>query len=197
MNSSLSISEAKARANDVLDEARAIQYTTPSLDGPFDGEDLEDTKLVSQLVSQLMTLARQRTLGLQDVTDTLQVIRSAERDALMKAVKRISRCHAPSSSLKLYSVTNKAGNDIKILAESADCARFFAYNSGHVREEANAKVFLYNEKHIAELKISGSATGRAIREGVPGVLKSVGSGIVIEQAGKVYVPLTVIDVTKN
>ncbi len=188
MNSSLSISEAKARANDVLDEARAIQYTTPSLDGPFDGEDLEDTKLVSQL----MTLARQRTLRLQDVTDALQVIRSAERDALMKAVKRISQCHAPSSSLKLYSVTNKAGNDIKILAASADCARFFAYNSGHVREEANAKVFLYNEKHIAELKISGSATGRAIREGVPGVLKSVGSGIVIEQAGKVYVPLTVI-----
>ena len=98
-----------------------------------------------------------------------------------------------SSSLKLYRVANTAGNDIKILAESADCARFFAYDSGHVREEKNATVFLYDEQQLAELKISGSATGRAIREGVPGVLKSVGSGIVIEQAGKVYVPLTVID----
>lgn len=189
MDARPSIGEALSRARLILDEARAIQYTTPDSDGPFDGEDLDDPKLVSQL----MTVARYRTLYLPDVTDAIQAIRALLYGAWAKANERTNRCRSKSSSLKLYRVANTAGNDIKILAESADCARFFAYDSGHVREEKNATVFLYDEQQLAELKISGSATGRAIREGVPGVLKSVGSGIVIEQAGKVYVPLTVID----
>ena len=50
MTSPTSIREAITRANLVLDEARAIQYTTPDSDGPFDGEDLEDPRLKSQLL---------------------------------------------------------------------------------------------------------------------------------------------------
>lgn len=103
---------------------------------------------------------------------------------------RSQRCNAKSDDLKLFRVENRAGRSIKIAALDAECARMFAQYNGHVQEAKNAKVFVYKDEWLTKQKQDGTAIWRALKEGFPGVLKEVGSHVVIESRGKVFTPLS-------
>lgn len=118
----------------------------------------------------------------------------AERRKKIAAhLAKSQHCHAKSENLKLFRVENRAGRSIKIAAIDAECAKMLASYNGHVQVSNNAKVFVYNEAWLEREKKAGSAIWRALKGGLPGVLKEVGNHVIIESRAKVFTPLSPVE----
>jgi hypothetical protein len=170
---------------ELLNEAYRLSFNG---DDRFDGIDLDD----EDLRAKLQKIAAIRPLALADVV-------SADAEISAEFIKRLKshhdevvRCRAKRDDLRVFYVINSANNKQTILARDGKCARFFALHSGHIKEEKNGRVLVMNADREAALRTSGEALGRALRTGHPGVVKEVGDNIVLEGAGKVYTPLTIV-----
>ena len=181
---------AEARVEAALQDAWRIA-SGHDKSGQYDNLDL-NIELEDEVKTGLLVLAKAREISLQDVHDVNAAVEARHREKAFESAKRVGLCFAASTELCLYRVENKSGKSIEIIARSPDCARYFAYLQGHVQQEANATVYRYTDQHIAKLRTDGSARGRALREGVPGVLKTIGAAVVIERAGKVYLPMSLV-----
>lgn len=91
---------------------------------------------------------------------------------------------------KLYSVANRSQMRIDVIAMDVATAQEFAARAGHVRDADNATVYRYNDDHIEKLMKDGSALGRAVREGVPGVVERRGKNVIV--GDRVFTPMSVV-----
>lgn len=91
---------------------------------------------------------------------------------------------------KLFSVANRSEMRIDVIAMDVATAQEFAARSGHVRSADNATAFLYNDGHVQKLLKDGSALGRAMREGVPGVVEKRVNNVIV--GDRVFTPMTAV-----
>lgn len=192
------ISDSESRSNSWDEAAERLQAFIEAEEcrrGSIDADDdpRSDVDLTHpDIRSHLLTIAYCRPLQPDDLLLAHRTWTAEFLNRMQSTAVRHARCEAVSADLKLFRVQNTARKSILVVAVDADCARMFAARCGHVAHEKNAKVFAYKEEYIERVKRDGSAEGRALREGVPGVLKQIGSSVLIERKGKVYTPLTVV-----
>lgn len=101
-------------------------------------------------------------------------------------------CWKPSDDLKLFRVWNTANRTRLVIAQSAACAVRLATQSGHLKDDHNGVVAPIEGEELASLRPTGSALGKAIEGGLPGVVKNVGANIMIEGRDVIYIPLAVV-----
>ncbi len=145
------------------------------------------------LRAKLRARAAHGPLAISDLRAVLNAMEEARNREVQAYVLRRTGCTMRCENIQLYRVENAAGRSVRVAAASADCARLLAHIDGHVQEEKNAKVFRYKDEYVADLRRSGSAIGRVLRDGQPGVLREIGRNIVIERTEQVFTPLTVVD----
>jgi hypothetical protein len=177
---------AAASADRILREISEQQFRGPE-GSPLDNIDTECRKLRTAIMERTL---RGDLTTVDDVLLLDEQLGAERRKRIAEDVAKVQRCQGKSDKLKLFRVENRAGRSIKIAAIDEDCARMFASYSGHVQEAKNAKVFVYKEEWLQLQKQSGSAIWKALKEGVPGVLKEVGNHVIIESRAKVYTPLS-------
>ncbi len=164
-----------------------------SLPGEFEQVDLDGPSLRSKLLS----IAGRRQ---PDLADLLKAHKEVEAELLLTlrhSLERHQRCRARSDALKVFYVDNTSNSRLTVLAQDAECARYFAHANGHIKDRTNGDVFVMTPEVEAELRKSGKALGRALRDGFPGVVTVLGENVVMEENKKVYTPMTIVDQARS
>jgi hypothetical protein len=177
---------ACSKADRLLKEIRSKQFRQDS-DDALDNIDTKNHKLRIAIAD--LAYAGQ-DISVEDVVRIDHDIHADYRNKALAQLAKNQRCHLRSESLKLFRVENRAGRNIDVAALDVDCARMFASSAGHVRDAKNAKIFVYGDDWLENQRKEGSAVWRALRAGVPGVLKTVGNHVIIESKAKVYSALS-------
>ena len=151
--------------------------------------DLED----DAMLSRLLRLATTRTLTLDDL-DSVKADTHAEfMEVIRKESELLRACSERRDDLKVFYVVNTAEKRLTVLAKDAQCARYFAQASDHLKDRSNGRVLVMKPENEAELRRSGKALGRALRDGYPGVVTVMGENVVMERSRKVYTPMTIVE----
>ncbi|MBB5700025.1 hypothetical protein [Sphingomonas yantingensis] len=181
-----SMQVAKRRIDELFARVEKQQALDPDVEGPFDNIVLEDlrTKLID-------------TAMYRDVTedDLLKASGQHEKEWLAELHAQTAfwdACRAQSDSLRVYYVYNTADRKLTVLAKDAKCARFFAHRAGHILEEKNGSVMVMKPEVEAALRQSGSALARALRDGHPGVVETLGNNVIMKESERVFTPMTVV-----
>lgn len=182
------MSVVSAGADRLLQEVRDRRCRGSEI-SPLDCIDTECHELRQAIVERMRQGVK---TTVEDVVMLDEKIGAARLEKMTRELAKGQRCLAHSDELKLFRVENRAGKSIKIAAIDPDCARIFATHSRHVHEAKNAKVFVYKDEWLEGQRKSGSAIGRALKAGFPGVLKEVGNHVLIEARKKVYSPLSTV-----
>ena len=141
-------------------------------------------------VAELKAILSEREVSLNELAD-LRKPHEDRRDAAFRAqMDRLHQQREPGPHNKLYQVANRAEMRIDVIAMDVATAQDFAVRAGHVRSADNATVSRYNEAYVEKLMKDGSALGRAVREGVPGVVEKRGKNVII--GDRVFTPMTVV-----
>jgi hypothetical protein len=177
---------AAESADNILRQIADQQFRDPN-GSPLDNINTDCEELRAAIIRRMLQGGPTTS---DDVISIDQTLRAKRHKKFVALLAKGQRCRAKSDNLKLFRVENRAGRSIKVAAVDAECARMFAQHSGHVQEQKNAKVFVYKDEWLATQKEHGTAIWRALKEGIPGVLKEVGSHVMIESRGKVYTPLS-------
>ena len=172
--------------DELLDHARSLEARG---EHRYDNENLDD----SRLRPKLRKVAVSRTLTLVDLDHAIASVNSEILESMRRGHYFRQRCIEKREDLIVFYVINTADNRLTVLARDAKCARFFAHEKGHIQDVRNGRVRVMLPENEAELRKSGKALGRALRDGHPGVATHVGENVVIERSGKVYTPMTVIE----
>lgn len=142
-------------------------------------------------VTEVKLALAQRDLSLDELADMRKPHKDRENAAFRARMDRYTQQTTAGSHNKLFSVANKSQMKINVIAMDVDTAVEFAIRAGHVRSAENASAFRYNEKYIQTLTTSGSALGRAVREGVPGVVEKRGNNVIVRD--RVFTPMSVVE----
>lgn len=146
-----------------------------------------------RLFDRLKSRARFRSLTLADLDEVSAALWAEDKKNFESNIAFHRSCNERREDLKVFYVTNTAGNELTVLAKDAKCARLFASLCGHIREKLNGTVRVLKPEHEAQLRNSGEALGRALRDGYPGVVTKVGENVVMASNRKVYTPMTIVE----
>ena len=141
-------------------------------------------------VAEVKAILSQRELSLDEVADMRKPFKDREKVALAARISRLMQQHGAGAHNKLFSVANKSQMRIDVIAMDVETATQFAVRAGRVRSADNATVFRYNEAHIEKITKDGSALGRAVKEGVPGVVEKRGKNVIV--GDRVFTPMTIV-----
>jgi hypothetical protein len=147
---------------------------------------LEDYR--QKATRMLRPLAQQQSLTLDDLYSVIAPLLEIEKKELEEDIK----CQRRSEDLNVYYVYNTADRKLTVLAKSYRCARYIAYVDGHIHKEKNGRAFQLKDGMQKKLLTDGSALGRALRDGYPGVIENIGGSVVNKSWEKVYMPMTVV-----
>jgi hypothetical protein len=172
----------------LLDQARRLQFN-PHGEARFDDVDLDG----ADLREKLLNMARVKTLVLDDIDLAVAAQDEEHRAFVIELHDLHQKCNERRDDLKVYYVINTADRRLTVLACDAKCARQFAYYHGHIKDQKNGRVLMMKPEREAELRKSGQALGRALRDGWPGVVTQMGSNVVMEGTKKVYTPMTIVE----
>lgn len=145
------------------------------------------------LVVRLEILAARGPLTLDHLDGVIAEIDAEFTGSVRQAGEMLRRCAERRDDLKVFYVINTADNRLTVLAKDSECARHFAYYKGHLKDQSNGRVMVLKPEHEAELRRSGKALGRALRDGYPGVVTEMGDSVVMEDRKKVYTPMTIVN----
>lgn len=171
----------------LLDEARRIQGQGDG--GRYASVDLDD----DELRAKLRAIAMVRAPTLEDLDRAVEQLDAEFRARMVRLGELNKKCSERRDDLKVFFVTNTAGKRLTVLACDLQCARHFAYYHGHIKDERNGRVTVMKPDREADLRKSGKALGRALRDGWPGVVTQLGDNVVMEGSKKVYTPMTIVE----
>lgn len=141
-------------------------------------------------VLEVKTALSQRKLSLDELAYMRKPHKDRENAAFKARMDRVIQQRTAGPHNKLFAVSNKSQMRIDVIAMDVETATEFAIGAGHVRSAENASVFRYNDKNIQTLTTNGSALGRAVREGVPGVVEKRGNNVIVGE--RVFTPMSVV-----
>lgn len=122
--------------------------------------------------------------------------RSPESEAMRAALSAEfvfhMECWKKCEDLSVFKVYNSNSRPITVLAKDAKCAVNLAQVAGHIKEERNGVASKMPDEEVAKLRKDGSALGRAIVGGLPGVVQKVGNNVMLKGRDVVYIPLRVV-----
>ena len=159
------------------------------LQGQFEDIDFADR----DLRAKLLQVAALRPLSLADLRKANEEVRAEIVEAVARTFEVSRRCNKRKDNLNVFYVINTSGNELTVLAQDAKCARHFAHRHGHIKDLSNGRVLVMKPESEAELRKSGKALARALRDGFPGVVSELGDNIIMERTKNVYTPMTVIE----
>ena len=116
----------------------------------------------------------------------------ANIDAAMRDSALMFECWKPCDELGVFTVYNSNSKPRKVLAKDAKCAVWLAKSAGHLKDERNGVAAQMPADEVEKLRRNGSALGRAVAGGLPGVVKNVGTSIMLEGRDVVYIPLSIV-----
>lgn len=172
--------------NEVVD---ALMNQASKLQGQYEDIDYGDRDLRTKLLKR----AAVRPLTLADLYQANCEVIAEAGEACVRSLELFSRCNERKDDLKVFYVINTSGNKLTVLARDAKCARHFAHQNGHIKEPSNGRVLVMKPENEVELRKSGKALGRALRDGFPGAVSQLGDNVVMEQSNMVYTPMTIVE----
>ncbi|WP_170003231.1 hypothetical protein [Pseudopontixanthobacter vadosimaris] len=181
------MSQIKKSVDDLIEMARGMQFTGEN--DKYDSVDLDDQRVRVKLM--WIALSRQPT-----VADLDQVVADLDAEAAADLKRFIAfrvKCNERREDLRVFYVYNTADRKMIVLARDVACARYYAHAHGHLRDIKNGRVMVMRETNELELRHSGKALGRALRDGYPGVVTQVGNNVINKSRNKVYIPMTVVE----
>lgn len=172
----------------LLIEARRLQGSNPG-ERRFEEVDLD----CEHLRARLLMVAKVRTPTFSDLDRAIEGMDVELIDNLQRIEKFDQRCRERGDDIRVFYVINTAAKRLTVLARDAQCARYFARLKGHIQDDKNGQVLIMRPEAEAELRRSGKALGRALRDGHPGVVTQMGENVVMEGSQKVYTPTTIVE----
>lgn len=149
----------------------------------------------AEINTTLAQIALQRTPLVGDLKDIFHQIKARDDLQFRQEMQRHKACVARRDDLKVYYIYNKSDRRLIVLAKDRSCALMFAKQTGHIHEEKNGRVMVLKDEAEKQLRVDGSALGRALRDGFPGAVDQVGENVIHRQSSKVYTPLTMVSKT--
>ena len=145
------------------------------------------------LRTKLLKVAALRPLALADLRQAEREVRAEALEAASRTMERFRSCNERRDDLKVFYVINTSHNSLTVLARDAKCARHFARQHSHIKDRANGRVLVMKPENEADLRTSGKALGRALRDGFPGAVSEIGDNIVMARTKMVYTPMTIVE----
>lgn len=145
------------------------------------------------LRAKLLKIVALRPLTLADLRQAESEVRAEALEACARSMERFQRCNERKDDLRVFYVINTSDNRLTVLARDAKCARHIAHQHGHIKELSNGRVLVMKPENEVELRKSGKALGRALRDGFPGAVSQLGDNVVMERTKMVYTPMTIIE----
>ena len=180
------MSEFAEAVDALIEAAREKQFTD---DDKYDLADLDDYRLRPRI----LRIAQSRQPTVADLDQAIAEVEAEAKASLKKSIEFSIACNERRDDLHVFYVYNTAGRKLTVLAKDAACARYYAHTRGHIQDRKNGRVMVMKEANELELRQSGQALGRALRDGYPGIVKKVGDNVVNEGRSKVYTPMTIVE----
>jgi len=181
------MTQAEDRVDAIVEGARQLQFS--GTDERYDSVDLD----CEDLRTKLIKVARVRSLTPADLDQMLAEQDKEFRESARRSWEFSTRCRERRDDLRVYYVVNTADRRLTVFARDAQCARHFAHRHGHIQDIKNGRVLVMKEDGETVLRSSGSALGRALRAGYPGVVTALGENVVMAESKKVYTPMTIVE----
>lgn len=179
---------AEAKADALIERAWTIRLEDAEGCERFESVLLDhaDTRAI------LASWAEKRDVTLDDLALILKRLEQ-RRDLKIKEERAFeAACEAHSNELHIFKVYNTADRIMTVIAKDADCAKHFAWQADHIHRPANGRVTQLSALDEAELRRTGSALARALRDGYPGAVERLGENVVMKRTKRVYTPFTVV-----
>ena len=179
---------AEARADALIERAREIWLEET------EGYERFESVLLDHVDTRAMLtfLAKKRDVTLDDLARLLEILKQ-QRDLEIKKERAFeAACEERSNDLHVFKVYNTADRIMTVIAKDADCAKHFAWQADHVHRPANGRATQLSALDEAELRRTGSALARALRDGYPGVVERLGQNVVMKRTKRVYTPFSIV-----
>lgn len=170
----------RKRLNELINKIEMISHLDQMI------EDENEKDFAAQLFLELET----GEMSLDELVEFRRPFAKKRLDERSARFAELSRKAEAGTHQLLWWVSNKSGSSVGVMAVDRSHAAELVYRFGFVRDEKNALVRKASDSDVDRITKDGSAFGRAVRAGTPGVIEQKGRNVVV--GDQVFTPITVV-----